>query len=121
MEEKNIYINNLQKVIHTQKEIIENLKGIINIQQKQIDIYEKYIDKNDQEQKKKKQILINTQWVAIYEFITLFLGTKGEIYDNKYLQSAFSLANIPLTEKNVINMFEYAVNHFEHDIKCMEN
>ena len=114
MKKNNIYITDLQNIIQIQKKLIST-------QQRQINGYEKLIKLYKEKSEEKKQKLINTQWVAMYEFITLFMGTKGKIYDNKYLRSAFSLAGLPLTEKNVINIFEYAIKHFEHDYECMKN
>lgn len=103
------------KTIEKLHKIIQIQKALINNQQKTICLYDKFFENSDKLLAECRQNLSNTRWIAILEFLILFMETKGEIYDSVYLRSAFSLAGLPLTEKNLLRMIEYAINHLEHD------
>ena len=118
MGNKNMETTENCKTIEKLIKIIQLQKELINNQQKTICLYDKYIENSDKLLAECRQKLSNTRWIAILEFLTLFMETKGEIYDSVYFRSAFSLVGLPLTEKNLLWMIEYAINHLEHDAKC---
>ena len=66
------------------------------------------------------RLLNNARWVAIFEFLTLFNETEGKIADSSYMQSAWKLMGIPLTEKNIIEMADYAAKHLKADAEYTE-
>ena len=66
------------------------------------------------------RLLNNARWVAIFEFLTLFNETEGKIADSSYMQSAWKLMGIPLTEKNIIEMADYAAMHLKADAEYTE-
>ncbi len=108
--ETNKSIERLQKIIKLKQEMINNQEKIIRLYEEKTKCFEELLAEREQK-------IANTRWIAIFEFLTLFMGTKGKIYDSVYLRSAFSLADLPLTEKNLLWMIKYAIDHLEKDAK----
>ncbi len=102
-------------IIDSQKDYIQLQIKRLQLQDKQIKTQENYINSLQKQLAEQKQKFVNARWIAIYEFLNFFMQTKGEIYDNSYLRSAFDLIDLPLTENNVYWMFEYAAEHLKHD------
>ena len=126
---KNMETSGTNKVIETLKDLIQLQKDKIQLQKDKIQLQDERMQLKDEQvqtqreyinilQKQlaeQKQKFINARWIAIYEFLTFFMETKGEIYDSNYLQSAFKLIDLPLTENNVYWMLEYAAEHLKYD------
>ena len=116
------YIQSQKDFIQSQKDFIQSQKDFIQSQRKIINIYETLHETEAQriEELKKqlaeyKQKFVNARWIAIYEFLVFFMETKGKVYDSCYLRSAFENIDLPLTEKNLYRMLEYAAKHLERD------
>ena len=100
----------------------ERLQKIVQAQGEQIACYGKLVRNyeeltktQDERIKELKRNYSQAQWIAIFEFLTLFTESKGEIVNSRYVQSAFELIGIPLTEENILGMAEYAQKHFKRD------
>lgn len=103
---------------------LERLQGLCEAQGKQIEIYERLVKVQDEqiaqknaEAKEWKRLYANTQWIAIYEFLTLFVETKGEILNSRYVRSSFEHIGITLNEETIIGMADHAMKHFVRDIE----
>lgn len=110
----NVIDNNKDKM-QLQEKRIQLQEKRLRLQDKQIQAQSDYINLLQKQLAEQKQKFVNARWIAIYEFLNFFMQTKGEIYDNSYLRSAFDLIDLPLTENNVYWMFEYAAEHLKHD------
>lgn len=110
---------------------LERLQALCEEQRKQIENYKKYaknfeelvkaqdarIEELQAEAKEWKRLYANTQWIAIYEFLTLFVETKGEILNSRYVRSSFEHIGITLNEESIIGMADHAMKHFVRDIE----
>lgn len=103
---------------------LERLQGLCEAQGKQIEIYEKLVKLQDkqiaearEDAKNWKRLYANAQWIAIYEFLTLFTESKGEILNSRYVRSSFEHIGITLNEESIIGMADHAMKHFERDIE----
>lgn len=104
----------------TQEE--KRLQALVKAQGEQIEIYKKLaknyeelVANKDGQIKELRQKFADAQWIAIFEFLTLFTETKGEIVNSSYVRSAFENIGITLNEETLISMGEYAQKHFKRD------
>lgn len=109
-EEQRKQIENYQGYVDVNKELVKNFEELVKVQDARI-------EELQAEAKKWKQLFANTQWIAIYEFLTLFTESKGEILNSRYVRSSFEHIGITLNEETIIGMADHAMKHFVRDIE----